>query len=458
MLRTTPEANDLLRRGSIALAEMEKNGVRIDVAKLDRTIEEVKEGERRIESELKEDDVYRTWRNVYGKKTDLESSQQLSRILFDELGCKSHGKTETGQHSTSEKDLLKIDLPFVAQYLELRRTKKLLNAFLLNIKQQLVGDVVRPFFHLTDVRSYRSASSDPNLQNFPSRNPVLAKKVRECFIPRNGHVLLEADFKAIEVGTAASVTGDPVLIDEVCNPLADMHRDTATQLFMIEQSQVQKKSSRHWAKNLFVFPQFYGSVYFQCAPSIWETMEHSAELIDGRTFLQHLASKGITELGACGPDEQPDGGTFARHVKSVQDDFWHRRFRVYAACKKRWWKEYQATGRMRTVTGFVIRGVYRRNQISSLHVQGPAFHCNLFTIIAIDAWLRKNKMRTLAVGQIHDCVLFDAYDPEWQDVAAELKRIVKEDLPAAWDWIKVPMTLEFELARENWYAKKEVKL
>jgi DNA polymerase I-like protein with 3'-5' exonuclease and polymerase domains len=458
-MKTTAAAMRLFLEGSVALAQIEQNGMRIDVPYLDRTISAVKQEIAEKTEQLKSDDVYKLWQKTYRGAMKFDASEQLGTVLFEKMGYECKEVTEKSKKYKSDKaNLLKTGHPFVPKYVEVKELKKVLDTNLVGIKRELVGDMLRPFFHLDTVRTFRSSSSNPNFHNFPNRNPRLAEMVRRCFIPREDHVLLEADFKAVEVAVAACVTKDPNLIKYVCDSKTDMHRDTAMQLFFLKKEQVDKKTTRDWAKNRFVFPQFYGSVFFQCAPHLWEGVEAVNPLIDGVPLLEHLRKNGVRELGDCESKEPPRPGTFLHHVKKVEEDFWGSRFKVYAKCKRQWWDEYQKKGGFGIATGFHIEGLYERNQINNYRVQGPAFHCLLFTLIETVKWLRKNKMRSLISGQIHDCVNSDSHRQEWQDVAAEMVRIVREDLPKKWPWLVVPMTLELELAERNWYEKKEVKL
>lgn len=458
MEATTATAMKLFLEGSIALAQVEQNGIRIDVPYLESTIARVKKDISELIEKLKSDEVYKLWSKTYDDRMKFDAKHQLGSILFGKMGYVCEEKTATGKDKCDEHSLLKTGHPFVPKYLEIEQLKKVLKTGLEGIRREVVGDILRPFFHLNSVSSYRSSSSDPNFQNFHSRNLKLAELIRKCFIPREGHVLLEADFKAVEVSVAACVTKDPNLVKYVSDPTTDLHRDTAMQLFFLEKEQVEKKTTRDWSKNRFVFPQFYGSVYFQCAPHIWEVLEATKAEIEGLPVLKYLKKKGIKELGDCNPKNLPKAGTFVYHVRSVENDFWNNRFKVYNQCKRTWWEDYQKTGFFDIVTGFRVRGIYERNQVNNYRIQGPAFHCTLATLIHINRWIRKRKMRSKVIGQIHDCINLDAHRDEWREIAAEMIRFVTVDLPAMWDWIVVPMSLELELAEQNWFSKKEVKL
>ena len=214
--------------------------------------------------------------------------------------------------------------------------------------------------------------------------------------------------------------------------------------------------SKNCGKNQFVFPQFYGSVYFQCAPALWESAGTLA-LSDGTSLRDHLKSKGITRLGECVPGGEPREGTFEAHVADVERDFWGRRFSVYAAWKKTWWEAYQRTGGFSTKTGFRCQGAYRRNQVINMPVQCDASQCLLWSLVRLERWLRKGKMRSLILGPIHDSMVLDLHRDEAREVLAKARGIMTEDLPSEWGWIICPLEVESEIAPEksSWFAKEK---
>ena len=82
MKLTLEDANVLMHEGAIALAQVEANGMRVDVPRLERTIGKVERRIKELEGRLREDDVFKTWRKIFGQKTNLGSGPQLGRILF----------------------------------------------------------------------------------------------------------------------------------------------------------------------------------------------------------------------------------------------------------------------------------------------------------------------------------------------------------------------------------------
>jgi hypothetical protein len=318
--------------------------------------------------------------------------------------------------------------------------------------------------------------SDPNIQNQPGRNPEIAELVRRCYYPRRGYQLVELDYGQIEVRIPCCYHSDPTLMEYVNDESKDMHRDTAMALFGLSAKQV-SKAARHAAKNQMVFPTFYGSYYAQCAPNLWEGTDTTAvegETVpvldadgcpkrgeDGKpvtrpkTLREHMAERGVTELGACDPDQPPAPGTFEAHVKAIEDDFWNRRFRVYSQWKRDWFAAYQRDGGFMMLSGFAVNHVLDRKQVCNYPIQGCAFHCCLWSLVRIVRWLKKYKFCTRVIGEIHDCINFDCHPAERDDVIHESKRIMSEDIRRAFPWLNVPLTVEPEACPidGSWYDK-----
>lgn len=110
------------------------------------------------------------------------------------------------------------------------------------------------------------------------------------------------------------------------------------------------------------------------------------------------------------------------------------------------------------LSGFRCAGVFGKKEICNYPIQGTAFHCLLWSLIQLDRWLAKNKMRTLIVGQIHDSMLLDVDARELPDVVGRITEIITSDLPRHWPWIIVPLTVEMEGSYENWWSKKPLEI
>lgn len=461
MQPTTRDAYELFARGNAALARVEHNGIAVDEAKLRSRIDDAKTQIKTMTEELKKDRVWETWRKRFGHKTRITSYQQLGEVVFGILKYPSVGTTATGKYKTDESSFEHVDLPFVKGYFEMQKIQKAVG-----LMQDYLGEVVdgfiHPFFNLTGndeqnggAVTFRGSSNGPNFQNIPNRLPKIARMIRECFVPRPGRYLIEADFGALEFCGAACFWKDPGMVAYASDPKLDIHRDMAAQCFACEVSQVHKQM-RQVAKNKFVFPLLYGSYYPNIAPNLWEDMQKfGLTLVDGTKVEKHLRRKGVKKLGLCDHKQEPAPGTFESHIKGVEGWF-NREFPTWSRRKEEWWGDYKRTGFFDLMTGFRVRGDYSRNFLFNCPIQGPMFHCLLWCLIELQDWLDRKGMEALIVGQIHDCILVDCPERELQRVLKKLTRLMTRDIREAWDWIIVPLKAEVDVVApgETWYDKK----
>lgn len=453
---TTADAYRLLHDGACALARVEEAGIRIDVGLLDRTIEEVGRQIAALEKELKLDDFWRVWRKRFGDRANIGSRQQLGDVLCRELGVAGVETTPTGRVKATEEVLNRVDLPFVARFLELEKLKKLKSTSLEGVRREVVDGWLRPSFSLNLVRTYRSSSDTPNFQNLPVRDKNMGRLIRQCFVPRDGHVLVEIDYVQHEVRVSACYHHDPTMLRYIADANADLHREMACECYRLEMNQVSKEI-RFCAKNQFVFPQFYGSHHGQCAVNLWNAVDaHQLKLADGMPLREHLRAQGLTELGDDRRQTKP--GTFRDHIRLVEERFWNKRFPVYARWKRDWWEAYRRSGSFAMLTGFRISGVYGRNDVLNYPVQGTAFHILLWSLIRLVRWLEKRRARSVVVGQIHDSILADVCRDELDAFLAEAKRVMTEDVREYWKWIVVPLAIEVEVGERNWWDKVKTEV
>ncbi len=458
MIPTTREAYQLLHDGAVALSRVEHNGIRVDVGYLTTTIKKTEQDIANLKKELNSDKVLKVWNRRFGTKTNIGSREQLGKVIFEDLGYPCENKTPTGRPKTDIEALETVDLPFVKRYVRLEKLKKAKGTYLEGILRETVDGFLHPSFNLNTVRTFRSSSSDPNFQNIPIRDPEIGRLIRTAFIPRRNHVLVEIDLKGNEVGTAACYNKDKKLIEYIKDKTKDMHRDMAMECYRLKEKQV-SKAARNVAKACFVFAQFYGDYYVHSARGLWDAIgREGLQTTDGVSLREHLASKGITELGACDPDQRPVKGTFEHHIKEVENKFWNERFRGYTAWKKRWYEAYLECGEYTMLTGFREVGWFSRNDVWNWPVQGSAFHCLLWDLIQLSRRISKLKMGSKIVGQIHDSIEADVPKHEEQDYLQLAKQIMTVDLLKAWDWIIVPMSIEAESSAVNWFEKKKVEV
>lgn len=454
-------AYKLLHEGSLALAEIETNGIRIDLKYLKKITRKTEEKIKMLVEKLKKSSVVKTWKKVYGHKMNLDSNDQLGKVLFDHMNIEPPALTPTGRYKTDEKSLMAVDHPFVKMYIKIKKLKKTLTTYLKGIEREIVDGYIHPSFNLHIVRTFRSSCDSPNFQNIPVRNEEIGKMIRKIFIARPGNHLVEIDYSAIEVRVAACYHKDPNMIEYINHPEKDMHRDMAMECYMLSASQVTKEA-RFYGKNCFVFPQFYGSIFSECAQNLWEVIDtFKLTTKKGTPLKKHLKKKGIDRLGEVSYNGNGEEGTFVRHIQKIEKQFWTKRFPIYARWKKNWYKKYAERGWMLTKTGFICQGFMKRNDTINYPIQGSAFHCLLWSLTRlVRKELRKHKMKTLIVGQIHDSILADVPENELDEFLNLAQRIMTTELTNTWKWINVPLEVEAEVAPigGSWADKKERKI
>lgn len=458
------EGYQLLHDGMIELSRVEGNGIRIDVERLQQTKETLKETMRDLMHKMEQQDVWKIWRKKYGAKANITSRNQLAKVLHGEMGYEITLKTEKGNAATDEEALQKIDLPFVRDLVRYLKYEKARNTFLKGIEREIVGDRIHPSFNLHIARTYRSSSDSPNFQNFPVRDKEISEIIRSLFIASKKSVLVENDFKGIEVAVSGCYHKDQNFISYIMGK-GDMHKDMAMQLYMLEKEwedldPKMAKDIRYGAKNRFVFPQFYGDFYVACAKNLWDWVRQGKlKGPDGKSLYKHLKRKGITGLGACDPEQPPREGTFEAHLQDVEDDFWNRRFQAYGQWRKDWYRAYLDKGYFDLLTGFRVYGSFKRNSVVNYPVQGSAFHCLLWALIRVNRLLVKYRMKSKVVGQIHDSLIGDVRIDELKQYLEIVEQVTTVDLRKAYRWLIVPLEVEYEIApvRGNWFQKQEVK-
>lgn len=464
--KNTPEAMKLWRDGAMALSRIEHVGIKVDETYLDAKIEECKHRVRDGTNQLREHKHYRLIKKRFGDKANVGSRPQLAWLVFDELGHTSTSTTDKGKVSADEAAFDGINEPYVKLYLEVERLKKAVSTYLLGIKRETVNGRVHPSYNLNTAATYRSSADHPNIQNQPARIPWLTEMIRRSYIPSHPDwVISEIDFSQLEVRIACTYHGDPAMQKYIRDTTTCMHRDSAKQLFLVDQwdDKAYKKTLRDSAKNQFVFPEFYGSVYFQCAPQIWNRMvRQEFKHTDGRLMQDYLKTKGISELGNCDPEHLKkhgtEKGTFVHHLKMIEKDLWEKRFPVYAAWKKTWYNEYLKNGGFMMKTGFAVNQILGRNDVINYPVQGSAFHCLMWCMIKVVQWLERSGLKTRVVAEIHDCMVLDGPAHELPTVMLKLREIMTVDLLKAWRWINIPLEVEAEAspAGASWFEKKGI--
>lgn len=471
IVANTLEGRDLLFRASLALAETEARGMRIDEVYLAKTMADTKRKMTELEVKLREGKIWRTvWQKRFGSKAKLSSDDQLRVVLFDELGYTPHAFTDTGKAKVNAESLGKIKEPWILDYLKYAKYEKMHGTYLKGIHRETVNGFLHTTLNTHLVITYRTSSSGPNLQNVPIRDPEIGNIVRRCFIPREGkRRIVELDFKRIEVVVAACYHKDPTMIEYIEDEKNKcMHRDMAREIYMLDKPWQVSKDTRHTAKNQFVFPTFYGSYYAQMAPHLWESVDiRKLEIATkennkggGGSLRDHLKAKGIKKLGACDPEQKPKPGTFEKHLQEIERDFWDNRFPVYKQWKYDWYEKYLRRGYIDMLTGFRCQGFAKKNEIINYAVQGSASHCKLWCLIMLQEEFKRRKLKSYVVLEIHDSLVLDVAERELETVLEIAVELMTRTLPKVWKWIIAPLGIEAEAAPVGggWNEKKEIAL
>ena len=257
---------------SAVLAHMEATGVRLDVAYLKALSLEVAEEMARLEGEIFQ---------LAGHPFNLNSRDQLERVLFDELKLPPIGKTEkTGKRSTSAAVLeaLREAHPIVEKILQYRELAKLKSTYI-----DPLPDLIHPRtgrlhtrFNQTATATGRLSSSDPNLQNIPVRTP-LGQRIRRAFLAEEGWLLVALDYSQIELRVLAHLSGDENLI-RVFQEGRDIHTETASWMFGVPREAVDPLMRR--AAKTINFGVLYGMSAHRLSQELAIPHEEAAAFIE----------------------------------------------------------------------------------------------------------------------------------------------------------------------------------
>lgn len=448
MQPASKEAYRLFHEGALALTRMEVNGLPIDEPALDRAIADISARIKDQEDQLRAMPEYVEQRKRFGAKCKLGSREQLAHIYYNVMGFPG-GKTnpETGKLSLDDEALKELGTPYAKLYQKTQKLHKLRGTYLLGIKSEVCNGYVHAFFNLHKVVTYRSSSDSPNLQNIPIRDPDIGNIIRGIVRPHDSdNVIVEIDYSALEVHIAACYHRDPTML-EYLESGHDLHKDMAIECFKLDAIE---KPIRGQAKALFVFAAFYGDYWASIARNLWYFAEGHT-MASGKLLTQHLKEKGISGLGH---ENAPTSDSFMQHIKTVEGRFWGERFSVYDRWRKDWHREYLRNGFIRTLTGFRIWGVFKRNEVINSPVQGAAFHCLLKSIIELTKRIEKQKMGTKLVVQIHDSLVAVVPRSELEEYIAMANEVMTKWLRQVWPWIIVDLKTEVEVAQESWATKK----
>jgi DNA polymerase-1 len=352
------------------LTDMEFEGVMIDVPFLLNYSKEL------------EHEAYQAEQAVYagaGVKFNIGSPKQLGEVLFEKLNLASAKKTKSGQYATGEDVLMKLahNNPIVADILAYRQLTKLKSTYidalplLINKK---TGRVHTTYGQAVAVTG-RLASNNPNLQNIPIRTER-GKEIRKAFIPRNGNVIISADYSQIELRIVAAISGDENMCAAFKNDV-DIHTATAAKVFNVDAKDVTKEM-RYKAKSVN-FGIIYGQGAFGLADNLSISRSEAKEIIDN----YKKEFNGITKY-------MDSMINFCREHGYVQT----------LMGRKRWLKDINSGN-------FTVRGYAERNAINS-PIQGTAADMIKMAMIKIHDAICKENLKSKMIMQVHDELVFDA--------------------------------------------------
>lgn len=445
------DAYDLFHDGLGAFADLEEEGICSNLGYYESKSEELSKRITSLTSSLMLSEEAILFRQKEGKDINLNSHPDISKLVFTHLQYPAVILTGTNKPSTSEEALEQVKLPFVKKLIQLRKLEKLHGTYVAQFIRETGEDgKIHAFINLHTARTHRSSISNPSIQNIPVRDELAKKTCRVGIEPSKGNMLVEIDFGSIEVKGAACYTHDKNLIKYINNPSTCMHRDQGAFLWMLEKDQM-TKDIRFYAKNQFVFPEFYGSYWKSCAKNLWK---ECIDLLtaDNVRLGQHILNVGIAR------SRESAFADFEKHVQKCERQFWGR-FPEFKEWQNSVVKFHAKHGYVELLTGFRRSGFLSRNEIFNTPIQGAAFHMLLWSLIQLNKIARKDQWRSKIISQIHDSILIDMYPKELNNVIRIAKQIMTEDIREHWKWIIVPLTVEVEATPVdgNWYEKAEIK-
>ena len=221
--------NEMEHPATFVLSDMEEFGIRVDKEQL------ISFGER-LNSRIAE--LTQMIYSHAGESFNINSTKQLGQILFEKLELPAGKKTKSG-YSTNVEVLTKLvgKHPIISDILEYRQLTKLSSTYVEGLLGCIAEDGrIHGTFHQTVTATGRISSSDPNLQNLPTRTE-LGRDIRKVFIPREGYCFVDADYSQIELRVMAAMSGDENLISAF-RQSEDIHASTASKVFNVPIDQV----------------------------------------------------------------------------------------------------------------------------------------------------------------------------------------------------------------------------
>ena len=248
------------------LAEMEAAGFQVDAGALREFGEKLGIAIGELEKRI----------YTYAGEFNINSPKQLGEVLFERLGLPHGKKTKTGW-STNAEVLEKLDHPIVRDVLEYRQYMKLRSTYVDGLLKAADPDErIHTNFQMTVTATGRLSSTEPNLQNIPTRTE-LGSELRRMFVPAPGCVLVDADYSQIELRLLAHISGDESM-QEAFRSGEDFHAVTASHVFGVPLNEV--TSSMRWAAKAVNFGIVYGISAFSLSQDLGVSAEEAKAYMD----------------------------------------------------------------------------------------------------------------------------------------------------------------------------------
>lgn len=392
------------------LADIEKEGVRIDIETLQAYSKEL------------ETEIIKFEQNVYDKagiKFNLASPKQLGEVLFDKLQLDPKAKkTKTGQYQTGEDVLMSLasKSDIVKDILDFRQLQKLKSTYVdaLPLMVNPKTGRVHTSYNQAVAATGRLSSNNPNLQNIPIRTER-GREVRKAFIARDeNHILLSADYSQIELRIIAEISKEENMLDAF-NKGIDIHTATAAKVYGVSIEEVDGTQRRN-AKAVN-FGIIYGQSAFGLSQNLGIPRKEAAEIIE-QYFAQYPGIKRYMS----------DTMNFARENGFVETIMGRRRY-------------------LRDINSAnqTVRGFAERNAINA-PIQGSAADMIKIAMINIHKEMKAQKLQSTMTMQVHDELVFDVLKSEKE----AMKAIIQDKMANA---IKLTVPIVVEIGEgENWLA------
>ena len=391
------------------LSDMQWNGMYVDK-------EELEQFGKELTSKL--ETITKIIYEMAGEEFNINSTKQLGEILFEKMKLPVIKKTKSG-YSTDVDVLekLKKEDPIIEQILEYRQLMKLNSTYVEGLKPyiNIKTNRIHSFFHQTITATGRISSTEPNLQNIPTRFE-LGKRVRKVFKPEKGKIYLDADYSQIELRVLASISGDEHMI-EAFKEGKDIHKQAASKVFKTPIEEVTKEQ-RSNAKAVN-FGIVYGISDFGLGEQLGIGRKKAKQYIE--EYLEQYA--GIKQFMENITEQAKEQG----YVETL----FHRR---------RYIPELKSNN-------YMVRQFGARVAMNT-PIQGTAADIMKIAMIKVYNEIKSRKLKSKIILQVHDEMMVETPIEEKE----EMINIMKKCMESATK-LEVPLIAEISDA-ENWYECK----